>query len=77
MDHITESECGMVCECVYVCVCKCIDNHNSGTLSRNGGPALCSSSFGTLPHLDPERIQPKTDGTAENLRPFNALFENL
>ena len=37
------------------------------TLSRNGGPALhvCTSSFGTSPHLDTGETQPKTDGTAE------------
>ena len=40
----------------------CIDN----PLSRNGSPALCISSFGTLPYyLDPEESQPKTDGTSE------------
>ena len=42
-----------------------IDNHDSGLIPRNGGPALCISSVGTLPYLDPEGIQPKTDGTAE------------
>ena len=26
---------------------------------------VCIGSFGTLPHLDLEGLQPKTDGTAE------------
>ena len=34
-------------------------------LSRNGGPTLCTTSFGPLPYLDPEGIQPRTDSTAE------------
>ena len=33
----------------------------------NGGPALCTSSFGTLLHLDPKG---KTDGTAEIYAPL-------
>ena len=39
-------------------------------LSRNGGPALCTSSFGPSPYLDREGIQPKTDGTAEIYTPL-------
>ena len=37
---------------------------------RNGGQALSTSTLGTLQHLDPEGIQPKTDGTAEIYAPF-------
>ena len=45
--------------------CYClIDNHNSSHLGMYG-PALCTSSFGTLPYLNPEGVQPKTVGTAE------------
>ena len=44
--------------------CYGIDNHNRG-LSRNGSPTLSISSFGTLPYLDPEGIQPRTDGTGK------------
>ena len=42
-----------------------IDNHDSGYLGMAVHAALYISSFGTLPYLDPEGIQPKTDGTAE------------
>ena len=44
---------------------------------RNGGPALCTSSFGTIPYLDPEGIQPKTDDTAEIYVPFYLYMHNL
>ena len=53
-----------------------IDNHDSGYL----GMAVQISSFGTLPYLDPEGIQPKTDGTAEIYAlflPIYAKFELL
>ena len=40
----------------YMHIAKAID---VALLSRNGSPALCTSSFETLPHLDPEGIQPK------------------
>ena len=43
-------------------------------LSRNGGPALCMSPFGTLPYLDPEKLQPKTDGTAEIYALFLPIY---
>ena len=50
-----------------------IDNHDSGYL----GMAVCISSFGTLPYLDPEGIQPKTDGTAEFYALFDLYVQNL
>ena len=33
--------------------------------------------FGTLPYLDPEGIQPKTDHTAEIHAPFYLYMHNL
>ena len=54
-----------------------IDYHDSAWLSKNGGPPLCISSFWTLPYLDPEGIQPKTDGTAEIYAPFYLYMHNL
>ena len=66
-----------VCVCVCVCVCAhaCVGSEEfpggeHSTLNRKAGKirhlsnlvsALCISLFGTLPHLDPEGIQPKTD----------------
>ena len=45
--------------------------------TRNGTAALCTSSFGTLQHLDQKGIQPKTDGTAEVYAPFYLYMHNL
>ena len=36
----------------------------------NGGPVVCTGSFGTLPNLEPEEMQLKTDGTAEIIALF-------
>ena len=38
--------------------------HDSGYLGM-AVQLLCTSPFRTLPHLDPEGIQPKTDGTTK------------
>ena len=50
-----------------------IDNHDSGYL----GMAIQLYVFGTLPYLDPEETQPKTDGTAEIYAPFYLYMHNL
>ena len=61
--------------CVCVCVCARVWDQEfpggeHGTLNCKAGKirhlsnlvsALCIGSFGTLPHLDPEGIQPKTN----------------
>ena len=49
-------------------------SENPGYTLGNGSPALCTSSFGTLPHLDPEGIQPKANGIAEICTPFYLLI---
>ena len=44
---------------------SCIDNHDSGHLGMAVQLYVHASSLSKLPHLDPEGMQPKTDGTAE------------
>ena len=62
--------CLYVCLCVFACVRVCGEIYAYL-------PALCISSFGTLPYLDPEGIQPKTDGTAEIYAPFYLYMQKL
>ena len=70
-----------MCSCALSIVCghSYIDNHDNGYIGM-AVQLYVASSFGTLPHLESEGIQPKTDGIAEiyaPILPIYAQFELL